>query len=222
MIVGLLHPGEMGSAVGGALRANGHDVVWTSEGRSPATRARAVAFRDVSWNELLQSDVLLSIVPPHAALNVARAAQGFEGIYIDANAISPMRAQEIAAIQPRFVDGAIIGGPDDPQLYLTKAVFPNARVVNDPSALKMCYAAWSKGSAAMLLSIEHVAREFGVWESLAAEWDEGLRDRLERAHRSAEKKGWRWVGEMEEIAETFAAAGAPDGFHRAAAEVYRP
>lgn len=76
MIVGLLHPGEMRSAVGGALRANGHDVVWTSEGRSPATRARAVAFRD--------------------------------------------------AIQPRFVDGAISGGPDDPQLYLTKAVFPSA------------------------------------------------------------------------------------------------
>jgi hypothetical protein len=163
----------------------------------------------------------LSIVPPHAALDVARAAQGFEGIYVDANAISPLHAQEIAAIQPRFVDGAIIGGPDDPHLYLSEQVFANARVVSDPSALKMCYAAWSKGTAAMLLAIERVARELDVWDDLAAEWDGELLDRLARAHRAAETKGWRWIGEMEEIADTFAAAGQPDGFHRAAAEVYR-
>ena len=48
-----------------------------------------------------------------------------------------------------------------------------------------------------------------------------LFERLAAAERSAAKKGWRWVGEMEEIADTFDAAGAPDGFHRAAAEVYR-
>ena len=48
-----------------------------------------------------------------------------------------------------------------------------------------------------------------------------LPERLQSAHRSADKKGWRWVGEMDQIAETFAAAGQPDGFHRAAAEVYR-
>jgi hypothetical protein len=46
-------------------------------------------------------------------------------------------------------------------------------------------------------------------------------DRLRHAERSAAAKGWRWSGEMEEIADTFAAAGEPDGFHRAAAEVYR-
>ena len=60
--------------------------------------------------------------------------------------------------------------------------------------------------------------------TLRAEWVLSLPDlaeRLESARRSAEKKGWRWVGEMEEIAATFAAAGQPEGFHRAAAEVYR-
>ena len=46
-------------------------------------------------------------------------------------------------------------------------------------------------------------------------------ERLEAAERSAAAKGWRWIGEMEEIADTFGAAGAPEGFHRAAAEVYR-
>ena len=34
-------------------------------------------------------------------------------------------------------------------------------------------------------------------------------------------KAWRFVGEMEEIAATFAAQDLPDGFHLAAAEVYR-
>ncbi len=216
MIVGLVHPGEMGAALGSRLDG---DVVWCPEGRSDATRARAAAFRAVSWDELLQSDVLLSIVPPHAALDVARAAEGFRGVYIDANAISPMHAQEIAAIHPRFVDGAVIGGPDDPHLYLSENVFSIARVVSDPSALKMAYAAWSKGSAAMLLAIERVARHYGVWDDLP--WDDELRERLARAHRSADAKGWRWIGEMEEIADTFAAAGVPDGFHRAAAEIYR-
>jgi hypothetical protein len=216
VIVGLLHPGEMGAAVGNLVDA---DVIWCSEGRSDATRERAKAFRNVSFDELLSADVLLSVVPPHAALDVARSTQGFGGIYVDANAISPMRAQEIAALHPRYVDGAIIGGPDDPQLYLSEAVFPSARVVRNPSALKMAFAAWSKGSAAMLLAIEHVARHYDVFDDLP--WDEELRDRLARAHRSAESKGWRWIGEMEEIADTFAAAGAPDGFHRAAAEVYR-
>jgi len=36
----------------------------------------------------------------------------------------------------------------------------------------------------------------------------------------AAAKGWRWIAEMEEIAATFAAAGQPDGFHLAAAEVF--
>jgi hypothetical protein len=40
------------------------------------------------------------------------------------------------------------------------------------------------------------------------------------AVRGNARKAWRFVGEMEEIAATFAAAGLPDGFHRAAAEVY--
>ncbi len=221
MIVGLVHPGEMGVAVGGRL---GAEVIWAPEGRSTATRARASAgaFRGVSWDELLaESDVLLSIGPPHAAPVAARAAQGFGGTYVDANAISPMHAQEIAALHPRFVDGAIIGGPGDPHLYLSEDVLPNARVVGNPSALKMAYAAWSKGSAAMLLAIERVAQYYGVWDDLAAEWEGELHERLARARRSAGAKGWRWIGEMEEIADTFVAAGVPDGFHRAAGEVYR-
>ncbi|MDX6565099.1 MAG: hypothetical protein QOE10_761, partial [Gaiellales bacterium] len=115
MIVGLLHPGEMGSAVGRVLQSNGHEVVWASAGRSDATRERAQAFRDAGTARELaaQVEVILSVCPPHAALEVARAVEDFDGVYVDANAISPMRAQEVAGIQPRFVDGGIVGGPPD-------------------------------------------------------------------------------------------------------------
>ena len=88
----------------------------------------------------------------------------------------------------------------------------------------MAYAAWTKGSAALLLAARAVARAEGVEDVLVEEWALSL-PQLEpdyaRAGRSAAAKGWRWIGEMEEIAATFAAAGEPDGFHLAAAEVFR-
>ena len=226
----------MGAAVGLVLQANGHEVLWASEGRSDATRARAATFRDAVTVDGLaaEAELILSICPPHAALDVARAVEGFAGVYVDANAISPMRAAEIATIQPRFVDGGIVGGPPaEPgtRLYLSgpgtasvAVLFVGSnlepRVVANASALKMAYAAWSKGSAAMLLAIHDVALHFGVeeeWRLAAPE----LAERLPRAEHAAATKGWRWSGEMEEIADTFAAAGQPDGFHRAAARVYR-
>jgi 3-hydroxyisobutyrate dehydrogenase-like beta-hydroxyacid dehydrogenase len=235
MRVGLVHPGEMGSAVGDQLVANGHEVLWASEGRSEATRERAAAFRDVgTLGRLQEAETILSICPPHAALDVAQALQGYDGLYVDANAISPATAKQVAALHPQFVDGGIIGGPPrEPgtTLYLTgdraaevAALFDGSllatSIVSDASAVKMVYAAWSKGTAAMLLAIRDVARHYGVeddWRAAAPE----LEERLARAEHAAATKGWRWIGEMEEIADTFAAAGQPDGFHRAAAEVYR-
>ena len=225
--VGLLHPGEMGAAIGSGIAG---EVLWASDGRSEATRARAAAFADAGTLAALlpEVDVVVSVCPPHAALEVARACIGFGGVYVDANAISPLRAQEIAALHPRYVDGGIVGGPDAPTLYLSGDDAPaiaelftlETRVVADASAMKMAYAAWTKGTAAMLLAIRGVARHYGLedeWRRAAPE----LAEPLARAERSAAAKGWRWVGEMEEIADTFAAAGQPEGFHRAAAEVYR-
>ena len=92
------------------------------------------------------------------------------------------------------------------------------------SALKMAYAAWTKGSAALLLAARALARAEGVEDSLLAEWSlsqPGLAGRSLGAARSAAAKGWRWVGEMEEIAASMTADGLPGGFHQAAAEVFR-
>jgi 3-hydroxyisobutyrate dehydrogenase-like beta-hydroxyacid dehydrogenase len=235
VIVALVHPGEMGAAVGDQLAANGHEVLWASDGRSDATRERARAFRDVQKLEALRgAEIVLSVCPPYAALGVAQQFAGYDGLYVDANAISPMTAAKVASYFPHFVDGGIVGGPPrEPgtTLYLTgnrapdvAALFAGSHlateIVPDASAVKMVYAAWSKGTAAMLLAIRDVAEHFGVqddWRRAAPE----LEEQLARAERSAATKGWRWIGEMEEIADTFAAAGEPDGFHRAAAEVYR-
>jgi 3-hydroxyisobutyrate dehydrogenase-like beta-hydroxyacid dehydrogenase len=249
MKIGILHPGEMGAALGAAFRDSGREVIFASAGRSDTTiaRARDANLEDVVTVDALreQADVIVSVCPPHAAREVAASVAGFRGLYVDANAVSPATVRAIAGELPgaRFVDGGIVGPPPyeagTTRLYLSGTdaheaadlvggPLVDARVVSaeigGASAVKMTYAAWSKGTAALLLAIEAVARAEGVEDALLAEWALSvpeLVDRLPRAHRSAETKGWRWVGEMEEIAATFAAAGEPSGFHEAAAEVFR-
>jgi 3-hydroxyisobutyrate dehydrogenase-like beta-hydroxyacid dehydrogenase len=250
--VGILHPGEMGAAVAAALAGAGHEVLWAPAGRSAATRARAreAGLADAGDPAALagRSDVVLSICPPHAALGVARAVAGFAGVYVDANAVAPATARAVAAVVQAggatYVDGGIIGPPPrvtgDARLYLSGGPAAHAvaglfagTVVEAPvlsgdpvaaSALKMAYAAWTKGTHALLLAIRAAARELGVEDALAAEWARSqpeLPGRSGRAAAAAAAKGWRWDGEMEQVADTLAAAGLPDGFHRAAAEVFR-
>ena len=115
---GLLHPGEMGTAVGQCLTGAGHQVLWVPEGRSAATGARAAAAGLVGCGltEMMRRcDFIVSVCPPHAALDIARQVAGFGGVYVDANAISPATAREVAAIVEAggasYVDGGIIGTP---------------------------------------------------------------------------------------------------------------
>jgi len=246
-VVGLLHPGEMGAAVGGVLSGRGETVLWASAGRSAATaeRAQAAGLEDAGdiGEVCRRSEILLSICPPHAALDVAREASAFTGIYVDANAIAPATAREVGAVQPRLVDGGIVGPPPTgagtTRLYLAGgetaevvALFSgtslDARAISDEvgaaSALKAAYAGWTKGSAALLLTIRELARAEGVEDALLEERRLSipeLEERLAGAERSARRKGWRWIGEMEEIAHSVAAQNLPAGFHQAAAEVFR-
>ncbi len=118
--IGLLHPGEMGAAVGGSLVLVGHEVLWDPAGRSRATTGRALAaeMTGVRFDQLVaKSSVIFSICPPHAALDVAHqvAAAGYAGLYVDANAISAATAEQVAAVVTAagasYVDGGIIGPP---------------------------------------------------------------------------------------------------------------
>jgi 3-hydroxyisobutyrate dehydrogenase-like beta-hydroxyacid dehydrogenase len=246
--IGVLHPGAMGAAVGAALVSAGHEVLWASQGRSAHTcqRAHEAGLRDVLSVETLigESETVLSICPPDAAVQVALSAVGLHGIFVDANAISPHTSRRVGEIiGDGYVDGGIVGPPPvrdgTTRLYLSGSSADGVaehfrrtpiepRVINGAgptaaSALKMVYAAWTKGSAALLLAIEQTASADGVAEVLHAEWGLSrpeLGDRLAAARREADAKGWRWEGEMRQIAATFAAAGQPDGFHEAAAQVF--
>ena len=249
-VIGVLHPGEMGAAVGGCLSGRGLTVLWASAGRSPATvaRAEAAGLRDAGTaGEMSErAGVILSVCPPQAVLEVARSVAGFRGIYVDANAVSPATAREVAQVVEKgggeFVDGGIIGAPPrsagDSRLYLSGpqagrigelfgGTALEAQVIGEEigqaSAVKMAYAAWTKGTAALLLAIRTLARAENVEQALLAEWQKSqpaLTARPHAAARSAIQKGWRWVAEMEEIAATMAAVGLPPGFHQAAAAIY--
>jgi 3-hydroxyisobutyrate dehydrogenase-like beta-hydroxyacid dehydrogenase len=249
--VGLLHPGAMGAAVGRVLTRAGRTVLWASQGRSAesAARARQAGLEDAGTVAELaaRSELVLSICPPHGALATARAVGALDGIYVDANAVSPATAAEIGAVVQeagaRYVDGGIIGPPPEgPQptarLYLSGADAPAVAALfagtgfetpvldggpTAASALKMAYAGWTKGTAALLLTMREAARAHGVEEALVREWEHSipsLPDRSAQAARAADEKGWRWVAEMREIAATLAAADLPAGFHEAAAEVF--
>jgi 3-hydroxyisobutyrate dehydrogenase-like beta-hydroxyacid dehydrogenase len=247
----LLHPGEMGAAVGRCLAGRGHEVIWASQGRGPLTASRALTAGLADAGSVAEvarrAGVIISVCPPQAALDVARAITGFAGLYVDANAIAPQTAAHVAAIisggGATYVDGGIIGPPPEDagttRLYLSgehtaqvASLFDgtalDARVVTAgpfaASGLKMAYASWTKGSAALLLAARSLAEAAGVTDDLQAEWalsQQGLTARLRAADASAHAKGWRWVAEMEEIAATMERSGLPGGFHLAAAEMFR-
>lgn len=252
-VVGLLHPGAMGASVAAAVAGAGCRVLWASAGRSEAThdRARRVGLEDAGALDVMvrASGVILSVCPPHAAMDVARAVvdAGFRGLFVDANAVSPATARAIAANMTvagvAFVDGGIIGppawNPGTTRLYLSgaradevAALFEasplDARVVpggpGAASALKMAYAAYTKGTAALIADILALAEHEGVAGELRAEWavsQPGLARSADARAAAAAPKAWRWVAEMEEIAATFEAAGLPGDFHAGAAEVFR-
>ena len=249
--VALFHPGNMGATIGAAAATSGARVIWASEQRSKVTqeRARQAGLVDVESlaNAVMQSDIVLSVCPPHAAVELARtvAKQNFPGIYVDANAISRATAERIGDIVTQggasFVDGGIIGAPvkkaGTTRLYLsgTRAAevadlfsqsMLNAKTIGATpgaaSALKVAYAAWTKCTDALVLAICALAAHEGVDQALLDEWrisQPDLERKSNRAAAVAAPKAWRYVGEMEEIAATFEAAGLPTGFHNAAADI---
>jgi len=197
--IGILHPGEMGSAVAATVRNSGHQVCWASEGRSHHSRTRAESAGLTDAGTLARlcetCPIILSVCPPEFAVDLADQVltHGFHGTYLDANAISPAHKQAIATRMQtsgvRFVDGGIIGLPPKARgqtwLYLSGehadsiACLFQAGPLEDEvigteagkaSALKMCYAAQNKGSIALLTAVMGAADRLGVLEELRREW----------------------------------------------------
>lgn len=251
--IGILHPGEMGVSVAATAQSSGCAVYWASQGRSAATVERADRHGLLDAGSLADlcaaCSLIVSVCPPHAAEELADRviAAGFRGLYLDANAIAPQAAVQIGQRMEQtgiaFVDGGIIGGPAwKPQstwLYLsgsraeevaacfaagpleTKVLGPE---IGAASALKMCYAAYTKGATALLAAILAAAEQYGVGDALAQQWDRDTPDftaQTQQRVRRVTGKAWRFEGEMEEIAATLQAANLPAGFHQAAAEIYR-
>jgi 3-hydroxyisobutyrate dehydrogenase-like beta-hydroxyacid dehydrogenase len=175
------------------------------------------------------------------------AAQRFTGVYVDGNAIAPATTRTVgeivSAAGATFVDGGIIGPPPRKpgvtRLYLSgpgaadvaatlNGGLLEAIAMDGPigaaSAIKMAYAGWNKTQQALLMAVRAYAMREGVDEALLREWaisQPDLPKRSESAAGGTARKAWRFVGEMEELAAAFAAAGVPGAFHEAGAEVYR-
>lgn len=251
--IGIIHPGAMGISVAASALRSGHRVCYASEGRSDATKTRAAEhnLQDLgTLTELCETcTIIISVCPPHAAEDVARQviSHGFTGLYLDANAVSPQKAERIGIMLSEagisFVDGGIIGGPawtpGETWLYLAgKEAIRIADCfsagpletsiigaeIGKASAIKMCYAAYTKGTTALLTGILALAEASGVRAELSAQWDRdepGFSEQTERRARRVTAKAWRFAGEMDEIASTFESAGLPGGFHAAAGEIYQ-
>lgn len=251
--VGFLHPGAMGISLAASAQNSGHEVYWASAGRSVQTRERASehALIDAQTLERLceTCSVIVCVCPPHAAEEVAHQvlACSFKGMYADANAIAPQRAQRIGQSMQdagvAFVDGGIIGGPaweaGKTWLYLSGKEAQRmadcfsggpletsviGESVGKASALKMCFAAYTKGTSALLCTILAAAEELDIREELEAQWSRNGSDFAEQTQarvRRVTAKAWRFAAEMDEIATTFKAAGLPGGFHEAAGDIYQ-
>jgi 3-hydroxyisobutyrate dehydrogenase-like beta-hydroxyacid dehydrogenase len=250
--IGILHPGQMGIVVALSAQNSGNEVFWASEDRSAATKKRASEAGLANAGTLAKlcelCPVMVSVCPPEFAEEIAEqvARLSYHGVYVDANAVSVERVQRMARrLQgggARFVDGGIIGPPamtrNRTWLYLAgeyaaeiAPYFSSGPIevevlaggIGRASALKMCFAAYSKGSIALACSVLAAAEKLNVLDDLKRQWARSgpSLEKLESEISGAAPKAWRFSPEMHETAATFQSAGLPPEFHRAAAEIFR-
>jgi 3-hydroxyisobutyrate dehydrogenase-like beta-hydroxyacid dehydrogenase len=252
--VALLHPGAMGARVGAELVAAGREVRWLSVGRSAATAERAEREglrRTTRPSELVDgADLVLSVCPPQAAVDIARlvAGTGFAGTYVDANPVSPGVLGEVetavSAGGATFVDAGIVGPPPvagrRTNLYLSGPP-PAVRTVMDAfagtavtplhlgdrvgaaTAAKQAYALFNKGRLALAHVAGEIAAAYGVTGTLSAEAGRPGADPLaDPAALGGDLRevAWRWAPELEETAATLRAAGMDPAPAQAVASVF--
>ena len=195
--------------------------------------------------------VLSILVPSEAigvASSVADAMRetGVAGPFADCNAVSPASANRMASIVNGaggdYIDGGIIGGSPArgavPRIYTSG---PNAGLMDEldgsgiavrnlgpeigrASGIKMCYASMTKGTSALRVAMLTTAQSLGLFDELVAELShsqQGPLSDMESGIPGLPANAGRWIGEMEEIAATFDAAGVTPHFHQGAAEMFR-
>ena len=221
--------------------------------RTRALAARG-NIRDVPTLEamVLEADLVLSIMVPAEAVKVARQVAdslrntGAGTPYADCNAVSPQTTESmdsmITEAGARFIDGSIIGSPPGnevpPRFYVSGPdtglmskldgmgidVRPIGGAIGRASAIKMCYAALTKGTSALHVALLTAAEAMGLSEQLRTEFTSSQPDtyrRMESQLPTLPANAARWVGEMEEIAATFDYLGVTPNLHRGAADVFR-
>ncbi len=253
--VAIISPGDMGHSVGRALGEHGLDVITCLAGRSDRTRklAELGRFRDLPTLGAMvsEADLVLSIMPPSAALDTARlvaqamASVGKKRPYADCNAVSPETTRrigrEISRVGADYIDGGIIGQPPGkgvPTRFFVSGertdivaelngkgidVRPIGAEIGRASAIKMCYAALTKGTNTLYTAVLVAAEVMGLTDELREEFlysQQAAYKQMQARVPGLPADSGRWIGEMHEIAATFEAAGVTPKFHQGAAEVY--
>ena len=247
--VAILSPGDMGHTVGRVLIEHGLRVITHLKGRSQRTKVLAenAGILDVSTLQTLvnEADIILSILVPSQATNVAEMVSeaiketNATVLYADCNAISPKTTCRISEIitnaGSNYLDSSIIGPPprtkgstrfyvSGPGLDLFSNIRPLGDKIGKASAIKMCYAALTKGLSALCIELLTASKLLEVSESLASEFQlsqPSLYKRMERTIPGLPSKSKRWVGEMKEIAATFAEIGLTPKILDGAADMFQ-
>ena len=175
----------------------------------------------------------------------ALSAASKKPIFVDCNALDPATVLRIARVVQEtgtpFVDGGIIGGPPrpgySPKIYLSGEAAPQAAVLTQyglempiqpgpigaASAMKMSYAGITKGFTALGTAMMLAASRAGTAEALKAELSSSqpaLFGWLTRQVPNMYSKAYRWVAEMEEIAQFVGEDPAARQFYEGAARLY--
>lgn len=237
--IGILSIGEMGYHWARVLSGHGVRVLTYAGDRSETTRKRAenAGVECVPSLAALvkDADLIVSIVVPFAAINVAAKvaqaaaeARRADLLYLDANAISPMTAEQIgktlAAGKVEFVDGCIIGsaakidkgaviyvsGPQasrvEPLQESGLTVKVLGPVVAQASAFKVVYAGLTKGLQGLFVELLMGARKFGLLDEIMKRYEEsfpGLLDKIAASIVGLRIHAARRAEEMVELRETF-------------------
>jgi 3-hydroxyisobutyrate dehydrogenase-like beta-hydroxyacid dehydrogenase len=217
-------------------------------------RAREAGFRETDTLEALLglADIVLSILPPERAPAIAQTVatamkrSGHRPPFVDCNAVSPETARRIGAVitgaGAAFIDAGIVGNPPGKAKPTRFFVSGEAAGVMDDfngkdidvrqsgpeigraSAIKMCYAAITKGTSALHAAVLIAAERLGVADELHVELPYSVPDlyrRMETMVPALPAVSGRYIGEMEEIARTMDSAGLTPNFHLGATELYR-